>query len=211
MCLYVNVHVFTVCIFTEFISVIGTKMASFKPTKIQVYPKLGEKVTQDTLYWKNYKVSVICCCKVKLPMNVCLSVCQNTKCLALCLVSFNVCFAFSQAPVQIKEFGAITNIDFSPVSPHNFAVTAFTRVCWLVLNSHQLCSQPRLYSFLHVILFPDPHLWAILPGACQDIHTVQRHCLLWQVQVRWSAACGRLWGLCCPAFWCQWQGGTQDV
>lgn len=31
-------------------------MASFKPTKIQVYPKLGEKVTQDTLYWKNYKV-----------------------------------------------------------------------------------------------------------------------------------------------------------
>ncbi|XP_068166204.1 U3 small nucleolar RNA-associated protein 15 homolog [Antennarius striatus] len=62
-------------------------MASFKPTQIQVYPKLGEKVTQDTLYWKNYKT-----------------------------------------PVQIKEFGAITNIDFSPVAPHNFAVTAFTRV-----------------------------------------------------------------------------------
>ncbi|CAN9513012.1 unnamed protein product [Ophioblennius macclurei] len=62
-------------------------MASFKPTKIQIYPKLGEKVTQDTLYWKNYK-----------------------------------------APVQIKEFGAISNIDFSPVAPHNFAVTAFTRI-----------------------------------------------------------------------------------
>ncbi|TNN40486.1 U3 small nucleolar RNA-associated protein 15 [Liparis tanakae] len=62
-------------------------MASFKPTKLQVYPKLGEKVTQDTLYWKNYK-----------------------------------------APIQIKEFGAITSIDFSPVAPHNFAVTAFTRI-----------------------------------------------------------------------------------
>ncbi|XP_077417025.1 U3 small nucleolar RNA-associated protein 15 homolog [Vanacampus margaritifer] len=62
-------------------------MASFKPTKIPVYPKLGEKVTQDTLYWKNYK-----------------------------------------APVQIKEFGSVTNIDFSPVTPHNFAVTAFTRI-----------------------------------------------------------------------------------
>ncbi|XP_056145826.1 U3 small nucleolar RNA-associated protein 15 homolog isoform X2 [Lampris incognitus] len=62
-------------------------MAAFKPTKIQVYPKLGEKVTQDTLYWKNYK-----------------------------------------APVQIKEFGSVTNIDFSPVAPHNYAVTAFTRV-----------------------------------------------------------------------------------
>lgn len=35
-----------------------TTMASFKPTKIQVYPKLGEKVTQDTLYWKNYKVNI---------------------------------------------------------------------------------------------------------------------------------------------------------
>ncbi|XP_019744723.1 U3 small nucleolar RNA-associated protein 15 homolog [Hippocampus comes] len=62
-------------------------MASFKPTKIPVYPKLGEKVTQETLYWKNYK-----------------------------------------APVQIKEFGSVTNIDVSPVAPHNFAVTAFTRI-----------------------------------------------------------------------------------
>lgn len=44
-------------------SVIGfpiLPMASFKPTKIQVYPKLGEKVTQDTLYWKNYKVNIFC-------------------------------------------------------------------------------------------------------------------------------------------------------
>uniref|UniRef100_A0A672ZJQ8 U3 small nucleolar RNA-associated protein 15 homolog n=1 Tax=Sphaeramia orbicularis TaxID=375764 RepID=A0A672ZJQ8_9TELE len=62
-------------------------MASFKPTKIPIYPKLGEKVTQDTVYWKNYK-----------------------------------------APVQIKEFGAVTNIHFSPVAPHNYAVTAFTRI-----------------------------------------------------------------------------------
>ncbi|XP_006627225.1 U3 small nucleolar RNA-associated protein 15 homolog [Lepisosteus oculatus] len=62
-------------------------MSSFKPTRIQSYPKLGEKVTQDTLYWKNYKT-----------------------------------------PVQIKEFGAITRIDFSPQSPYNYAVTASTRI-----------------------------------------------------------------------------------
>lgn len=44
---------------------------------------------------------------------------------------FTVRLFFSlQAPVQIKEFGAVTHIDFSPVAPHNFAVTAFTRVCW---------------------------------------------------------------------------------
>lgn len=42
-----------------------------------------------------------------------------------------------QAPVQIKEFGAITNVDFSPLAPHNFAVTAFTRVRWLF--SCKLC------------------------------------------------------------------------
>ncbi|XP_036383295.1 U3 small nucleolar RNA-associated protein 15 homolog [Megalops cyprinoides] len=62
-------------------------MASFKPTRIPSYPKLGEKVTQDTLYWKNYKT-----------------------------------------PIQIKEFGAVTTIDFSPLSPYNCAVTASTRI-----------------------------------------------------------------------------------
>uniref|UniRef100_A0A8B9J8J2 U3 small nucleolar RNA-associated protein 15 homolog n=1 Tax=Astyanax mexicanus TaxID=7994 RepID=A0A8B9J8J2_ASTMX len=62
-------------------------MASFKPTKVYTYPKLGEKVTEDTLYWKNYK-----------------------------------------APVQIKEFGAVTKIEFSPVAPHNYVVTASTRI-----------------------------------------------------------------------------------
>ncbi|KAM6930437.1 U3 small nucleolar RNA-associated protein 15 homolog [Xenentodon cancila] len=62
-------------------------MASFKPTKIPVYPKLGEKISEETQYWKNYK-----------------------------------------APIHIKEFGAVSNIDFSPVTPHHFAVTAFTRI-----------------------------------------------------------------------------------
>ncbi|XDV29159.1 hypothetical protein PO909_032312 [Leuciscus waleckii] len=62
-------------------------MASFKPTRIQTYPKLGEKVTEDTLYWKNYKPAL-----------------------------------------QIKEFGAVTKIEFSPVPPHNYAVTASTRI-----------------------------------------------------------------------------------
>ena len=44
----------------------------------------------------------------------------------------------SQAPILIKEFGAVSNIDFSPVTPHNFAVTAFTRVSWLCLHEHSL-------------------------------------------------------------------------
>ena len=33
------------------------KMAtSFKKTTIKSYPRVGEKVTTDTLYWKNYEV-----------------------------------------------------------------------------------------------------------------------------------------------------------
>ncbi|XP_074138356.1 U3 small nucleolar RNA-associated protein 15 homolog [Sminthopsis crassicaudata] len=62
-------------------------MAGYKPVVIQTFPKLGEKITQDTLYWKNYKT-----------------------------------------PVQIKEFGAVTKIDFSPEPPYNYAVTASSRV-----------------------------------------------------------------------------------
>ncbi|XP_069793234.1 U3 small nucleolar RNA-associated protein 15 homolog [Narcine bancroftii] len=62
-------------------------MTSYKPTVIQSYPKLGNSVTQDTLYWKKYK-----------------------------------------SAVQIKEFGAVTNIDISPVAPYNYAVAASTRI-----------------------------------------------------------------------------------
>ncbi|XP_066459006.1 U3 small nucleolar RNA-associated protein 15 homolog [Eleutherodactylus coqui] len=62
-------------------------MSSYKPLAVPSYPKLGEKITQDTLYWKRYKT-----------------------------------------PVQIKEFGAVTKIDFSPVEPCSYAVTASTRI-----------------------------------------------------------------------------------
>ncbi|XP_044131986.1 U3 small nucleolar RNA-associated protein 15 homolog [Bufo gargarizans] len=62
-------------------------MSSYKPVAVPSYPKLGEKITQDTLYWRRYKT-----------------------------------------PVQIKEFGAVTKIDFSPVQPCNYAVTASTRI-----------------------------------------------------------------------------------
>ncbi|ETE69713.1 U3 small nucleolar RNA-associated protein 15-like protein, partial [Ophiophagus hannah] len=58
-------------------------MANYKPVIVQTFPKLGEKITKDTLYWKNYK---------------------------------------------IKEFGAVNKIDFSPVPPYNYAVTASSRI-----------------------------------------------------------------------------------
>ncbi|NWU72410.1 UTP15 protein, partial [Pterocles burchelli] len=62
-------------------------MATYKPVVVQAVPKLGAKVTQDTVYWRGYKT-----------------------------------------PVQIKEFGAVNKIDFSPVPPYNYAVTASSRI-----------------------------------------------------------------------------------
>ncbi|KAM9330133.1 U3 small nucleolar RNA-associated protein 15 homolog [Gastrophryne carolinensis] len=62
-------------------------MSGYKPVAIPSQPKLGEKITQDTLYWRRYKT-----------------------------------------PVQIKEFGAVTKVDFSPIQPCNYAVTASTRI-----------------------------------------------------------------------------------
>ncbi|XP_040197380.1 U3 small nucleolar RNA-associated protein 15 homolog [Rana temporaria] len=62
-------------------------MSGYKPVAIPSYPKLGEKITQDTLYWRRYKT-----------------------------------------PVQIKEFGAVTKVDFSPTQPINYAVTSSTRI-----------------------------------------------------------------------------------
>ncbi|NXC27891.1 UTP15 protein, partial [Campylorhamphus procurvoides] len=62
-------------------------MASYKPVVVPACPKLGEKITQDTLYWRGDKT-----------------------------------------PVQIKEFGAVNKIDFSPVPPYNYAVTASSRI-----------------------------------------------------------------------------------
>ncbi|XP_070599246.1 U3 small nucleolar RNA-associated protein 15 homolog [Erythrolamprus reginae] len=62
-------------------------MANYKPVIVQTFPKLGEKITKDTLYWKNYKT-----------------------------------------PIQIKEFGAVNNIHFSPAPPYNYAVTASSRI-----------------------------------------------------------------------------------
>ncbi|XP_062468424.1 U3 small nucleolar RNA-associated protein 15 homolog isoform X1 [Pezoporus occidentalis] len=62
-------------------------MALYKPVVVQTCPRLGERITQDTVYWEGYK-----------------------------------------APLQIKEFGAVNKIDFSPVPPRNYAVTASSRV-----------------------------------------------------------------------------------
>ncbi|PIO31052.1 hypothetical protein AB205_0006580, partial [Aquarana catesbeiana] len=62
-------------------------MSGYKPVAILSYPKLGEKITQDTLYWRRYKT-----------------------------------------PVQIKEFGAVTKVDFSPTQPIHYAVTSSTRI-----------------------------------------------------------------------------------
>ncbi|XP_072272356.1 U3 small nucleolar RNA-associated protein 15 homolog [Pyxicephalus adspersus] len=71
-------------------------MSGYKPVAIPSYPKLGEKITQDTLYWRRYKT-----------------------------------------PIQIKEFGAVTKVDFSPAQPISYAVTSSTRIHVYGQYSHE--------------------------------------------------------------------------
>ncbi|NWS40890.1 UTP15 protein, partial [Probosciger aterrimus] len=71
-------------------------MALYKPVVVQTCPRLGERITQDTVYWEGYK-----------------------------------------APIQIKEFGAVNKIDFSPVPPRNYAVTASSRIHIYGRYSHE--------------------------------------------------------------------------
>ncbi len=106
----------------------SSDMASFKPTKVQFLPKLGETVTEETLYWKKYKVWDVLDTFSKVYVQRKVYVCVLISHHFLQVFSIHIhCFVF-QSPVQIKEFGAITKIDFSPLPPHNYAVTASTRV-----------------------------------------------------------------------------------
>ncbi|XP_052792545.1 U3 small nucleolar RNA-associated protein 15 homolog [Mya arenaria] len=81
--------------------------ASFKKINVKTYQKTGEKVTTDTLYWKNLEV-----------------------------------------PVVKKEYGAISHIDFSPISPYQLAVTNSTRV--QIYNSTSLQIHKTLSRFKQV-------------------------------------------------------------
>lgn len=132
------------------LQVLISDMASFKPTKVQFLPKLGETVTEDTLYWKNYKVwdvlDTYCNVYVQRKVYVGLSVFWfliiSYK-FSVFIYTDSLCFVF-QSPVQIKEFGAITKIDFSPLPPHNYAVTASTRVSPFNFLS---------YLYIHLLIF----------------------------------------------------------
>lgn len=134
-------------------------MASFKPTKVQFLPKLGEKVTEDTLYWKNYKVWEVLTHNVfSTSKDFVYHLCVQWKVYILgVLISqhFNKFFSIYmhwqsayvfQSPVQMKEFGAVTKIDFSPLTPHNYAVTASTRVSpFIIILFHiEIC----MYLFI---------------------------------------------------------------
>lgn len=44
------------------------------------------------------------------------------------VVTLLILLFFIKTPVQIKEFGAVSKVDFSPQPPYNYAVTASSRV-----------------------------------------------------------------------------------
>lgn len=44
---------------------------------------------------------------------------------------------YNQSPIVIKEYASVTSINFSPVSPYDFAVTSSTRVQVYSSKTHQ--------------------------------------------------------------------------
>jgi hypothetical protein len=75
-------------------------------------------------------VNIIPCSSSNISLNILESKKQSTS----ILLQYRLfCNQTLQVPVTKKEYGPITHIDFSPVEPHNFAVTNSTRVSILKL------------------------------------------------------------------------------
>lgn len=85
-------------------------------------------------------------------------------------------FFFIKTPVQIKEFGAVSKVDFSPQPPYNYAVTASSRVnttlnlffFYIVYIYYWLWAIWWFYVFYHL----DSHLWPILPRTYKNLFPI---------------------------------------
>lgn len=66
--------------------------------------------------------------------------------------SVNMLLFFIKTPVQIKEFGAVSKVDFSPQPPYNYAVTASSRVS-IILNFFIFLLYSLLLILSHLVKY----------------------------------------------------------
>jgi len=86
----------------------------FKKVELKTYPSLTDRTTSESRYWRKFKVRTFSLFYFESKF-------QRDW--------FNeLYFYFKKFPILVKEFAAVTSIDFCKTEPHDFAVTSSTRV-----------------------------------------------------------------------------------
>ncbi|KAJ1679284.1 snoRNA-binding rRNA-processing protein [Spiromyces aspiralis] len=73
----------------------------YRQVGVRKFPQPVKNVTPEAQYWKRFKSDLF-------------SLCRNRS--------------LPKSPVLVKEYGSVTSIEFSPIRPYDFAVTASLRV-----------------------------------------------------------------------------------
>ena len=108
--------------------VLGTnnKMATeFHKVEIQRFPRIAKRQTADTRYWKKFSVSNV-----------------DSLLFRLRFLTYKLNMQF---PIVVKEFGAVSHVDFCAKETHDFAVTSGSRVS---LTVQKLFFRSRLRWYL---------------------------------------------------------------
>ena len=105
-----------------------------------------------------------------------------------------------QQPLIVREFSAVTTVDFCPTLPHDYAVTSGSRVSKLL---------QRLQVAFSRISGSDLQQRHQLGE--EDHISFQGDCLQCSVSSRWSATPNREWGGCSQTVWPQQQIDPQTI
>ena len=87
-------------------------MAEFHRLGIRKFPKVSKSQTSETRYWRK------------------LSVRRAFLCLQGLIKIENIVLSllFFQFPIVVKEYGAVSHVDFCRSKPHDFVATSSSRV-----------------------------------------------------------------------------------
>ena len=88
-------------------------MAEFQRLGVRKFPKVSKSQTSETRYWRKLSVR---------REFLCLQVLIKIENIVLSL------FFFLQFPIVVKEYGAVSHVDFCRSKPHDFVATSSSRV-----------------------------------------------------------------------------------
>ncbi len=77
----------------------------FKKLSLRSFPKLDSGESSESGFWRKYQVACV-----------------------LCSFEVSLHFYYVQFPITVKHDAPVSNLHFSPSSPHDYAVTSGPRV-----------------------------------------------------------------------------------